>query len=103
MRIYSATLLALAVMPLGAATLEDTLSELKESLAYGKASVFARARSESVDSDFFKEKAHANTLRLSLGYETKPFHGFALGCLPPSCATPSAYPIASFTVSGNAR
>lgn len=79
MRVLSSTLLAVTFVPLGAATLEDTLSELKESLTYGKPSVFLRARNENVDSAAFTEEAHANTLRVALGYETKPFHGFALG------------------------
>ena len=29
-----------------------------------------------------------------------PFQGLADGCVPPNCATPSAFPISSFTASG---
>lgn len=79
MRVLSSTLLVAAFAPLGAATIEDTLSELKESFVYGKPSVFIRARSETVDSGAFDDQAHANTLRLAVGYETKPFRAFSLG------------------------
>jgi hypothetical protein len=72
-------LLALLGLPLSAATLDDNLSEFKEALAYGKPSLFIRARSEHVSSDAFAKDSQANTLRVALGYETKPYHAFSAG------------------------
>ncbi len=84
-RTRSLTLVALAFAPFAgsaaAATVDDTLSELRESLAYGKTSVFLRYRYEEVDQETLATTRHdgrAATSRVAIGYETKPFHGLSV-------------------------
>jgi hypothetical protein len=57
------------------ATLADELSDLRESLSFGKVSGTARYRYEHVEQSGFTKDANASTLRGVLGYETKPYHG----------------------------
>ncbi|HJZ73117.1 MAG TPA: hypothetical protein VKE51_15335 [Vicinamibacterales bacterium] len=33
----------------------------------------------------------------------RPFHGFAVGAVPPNCAMPRAFPMSSFTVAGKLK
>jgi hypothetical protein len=55
----------------------DQASDLTDALGHGHALMSARYRYENVDQNSFQDEAHASTLRLSLGYTTKPFHGFS--------------------------
>jgi hypothetical protein len=76
------TLALLSAIPFAtAATLDDTLAELRESLVYGKPSAMVRLRYETVDQDglnpAIRHDAYAATMRAAFGYETKPFHGFS--------------------------
>ncbi len=70
-------LLALFALPtMGeAATIADELSDLREALAFGKASGTLRYRYEHVDQSSVAKDANASTLRGVLGYETKNYHG----------------------------
>ncbi|MBA3686596.1 MAG: alginate export family protein [Planctomycetes bacterium] len=84
-RTRSLTLAALALTPLvgrvDAATIDDTISELRESLTYGKPSLFLRYRYEHVDQETLATTRHdgyAATSRVAIGYETKPFHGVSV-------------------------
>lgn len=55
-----------------------TLAEnFKEAVTEGKVSVDFRYRYEFVNQDGIEKSALASTLRLRLGYTTKPFYGFA--------------------------
>ena len=66
-----------------AASMADTLSEVRESLIYGKPSVYLRYRYEDVSQDPLagattpSADAHASTMRLALGYGTKPYKGLS--------------------------
>jgi len=81
------TLSLAALAPLvgsaGAATMSDTLSEIRESLIYGKPTVYVRYRMEDVSQDtptgalIPNTDAHASTMRLALGYGTKPYKGLS--------------------------
>ncbi len=70
-------LAAASVSSLHAATVEDELSELREALSFGKTSATVRYRYERVEQSTFSKEATASTLRVALGYETKPFHGLS--------------------------
>lgn len=81
------TLSLAALAPLAggaaAATVADTLSEIRESLVYGKPTVYLRYRFEDVAQDPASgattpsADAHASTMRLALGYGTKPYKGLS--------------------------
>lgn len=58
-----------------AATVADELSDLREALAFGKASGTVRYRYEHVEQAGVTKNADASTLRGVLGYETKSYHG----------------------------
>jgi hypothetical protein len=58
-----------------AASVADELSDLREALAFGKASGTIRYRFENVDQSGVAKDANASTLRGVLGYETKSYHG----------------------------
>lgn len=68
----SPSLIWLALAPLGAA--EPTLLD---PITHGTVYVALRARSEIVDQEGYDHTAHANTLRLALGYTTRPWHGLS--------------------------
>lgn len=67
-----------AVPSLHAATLADELSDLREALSFGKTSATVRYRYEHVEQATFLKDADASTVRVVLGYETKPYHGFSV-------------------------
>lgn len=70
-------LLAITAFPAlsQAATISDELSDLREALAFGKASGSVRYRYEHVEQSGTTKNADASTLRGVLGYETKNYHG----------------------------
>ncbi len=78
----SATCLAVAAIGTQAhaatATFQDQVSEIREALAFGKTSLMARYRYEQVNQQGNLHEAHASTLRIAFGYETKPLAGFSL-------------------------
>lgn len=64
--------LCLALATLGAAETAPL-----DPLTHGTVDVALRARSEIVDQDGIERRAYANTLRLALGYTTRPWHGLS--------------------------
>lgn len=68
---------ATAAPSLHAATVADELSDLREALSFGKTSATVRYRYERVDQSGFTETANASTMRVALGYESKPYHGLS--------------------------
>jgi hypothetical protein len=87
MRLRHRTLTLAALAPLSglasAASMSDTLSEVRESLIYGKPTIYLRYRLESVEQDpatgatLPNREAHASTMRLAVGYGTKPWKGLS--------------------------
>jgi hypothetical protein len=72
-------LAAAAALPsLHAATVADELSDLREAMSFGKTSATVRYRYEHVEQSNFLKDADASTVRVALGYETKPYHGFSV-------------------------
>lgn len=55
----------------------DDASTLGEAFREGSFALSLRYRYEQVDEDRFEDDAHASTLRTTIAYGTKPFHGFA--------------------------
>ena len=55
----------------------EEAKNLGQALKEGKFSLGLRYRFEQVDDDRFAEDAHASTLRTTIGYSSKPLHGFA--------------------------
>jgi hypothetical protein len=66
-----------SVSPIMAATMADEMSDLRDALCFGKTSGAARYRYERVHQDNITNEASASTVRLALGYETKPFYGLS--------------------------
>lgn len=54
----------------------NAAEDLTQAIASGKANVDIRYRFEFVDQNGFSNDAEASTVRIRLGYETKPFRGF---------------------------
>lgn len=52
--------------------------EIKDALTGGTPNVYIRVRYEDVKAQNFDKQARAGTMRLALGYETKPLAGFSL-------------------------
>lgn len=59
------------------ATFNDELTELREAISFGKVTGSTRARYEHVEQENLDNNANASTLRVALGYESKPYHGFS--------------------------
>jgi len=69
---------ALAIVVAAAPLAAQDATSLGEALSKGDASVSLRYRYEGVGEDDFERGAQASTLRLTLGYATKPLHRVSL-------------------------